>query len=768
MTVGGASTSSNTLSVTGWSLTTTGIVTVNGTNKAGQSNKLIISGTGSLAVGGALSSSGNISVAGGSLTAATYTPNSSLVGAKATLTISGGTTNITTFNQTASGVGLASTTNITGGTVALGTLTVDAASTFSASGGAVTVSNKVDNSGKVNFTGKSTFSATTFNQLAGTATFSHAAATTSSIGTLSLSGGTLSIGANDTIKVSTDYANSNFGSGNSFNAKAGVTGGGQIVANGNSNIGLTVGGNTVTAPGPQTLAMGNVHTSTNQTSVTKTYQITNTGSDANSPAIRGAIQNFGTTDATKLSCTGVTAANFNGGNALAAGASTSDLSVTFASSKAGELTGQYVQVVDNFGHTNKLNISGAAYDLAKNSTLSPATVNIGNVHAGTTANQSLPLTNTQTDNPTYTENLKATVKSTDAGVTGAGTTSSIASGATGNVTVGLDTSTAGAKSGNVAFNMISDGAGNSGLGETSIGSQSVTVTGAVYDYAAASNISTPVTIYAHVGEGAGNVSQNVSLKNTAADTGGYTETLSATVGGITAPNPVTVNAGGTMSNIAAQGTGNVTVGASTAAAGAINSEVTFNLISNSIASGLTNTNLAPQTVDVLGGIYAYADPEIQQAGGAGTLTGGGLTYTLDFGTLVQGSGTAVSLLDIFNNNNGVDPAWVDLLNGTFDTSGVSSPFSTDFAAFLGLAGGSTTGSYHISLSTSTLGDFTQSIIFHPVSANTNLGNTILSDITLILKGKVMEIPEMDALAATGALTFVVGILALAGERRRRS
>jgi hypothetical protein len=109
-----------------------------------------------------------------------------------------------------------------------------------------------------------------------------------------------------------------------------------------------------------------------------------------------------------------------------------------------------------------------------------------------------------------------------------------------------------------------------------------------------------------------------------------------------------------------------------------------------------------------------------------------------------------------------------LLNGTFDTSGVSSPFSTDFAAFLGLAGGSTTGSYHISLSTSTLGDFTQSIIFHPVSANTNLGNTILSDITLILKGKVMEIPEMDALAATGALTFVVGILALAGERRRRS
>ncbi len=121
-----------------------------------------------------------------------------------------------------------------------------------------------------------------------------------------------------------DYDNANFGVGNAFNARANVTGTGQIVAAGTpgtaqvlNGVGLPAGtsltGGTTATP---VLTIGNVRVGDNLVG----YQIAN--NNTGGPALRGAIQtNVGGANITdpRLSGSGVTAANFGpiaaGGNA---------------------------------------------------------------------------------------------------------------------------------------------------------------------------------------------------------------------------------------------------------------------------------------------------------------------------------------------------------------------------------------------------------------------------------------------------------------------
>ena len=107
------------------------------------------------------------------------------------------------------------------------------------------------------------------------------AATTT--GTLTQNG-TLTLGGNS-VTVSTIYTNANFGTGNSFNNHAGVTGvSDTILAAGNTALTLTgaaIGG-TQSAP---TLALANVHVGQSATSM---FSIENSGSTG--PSVTGAIQ----------------------------------------------------------------------------------------------------------------------------------------------------------------------------------------------------------------------------------------------------------------------------------------------------------------------------------------------------------------------------------------------------------------------------------------------------------------------------------------------
>ncbi len=119
--------------------------------------------------------------------------------------------------------------------------------------------------------------------------------------------GSLNLGSK-TFTAAVDYTNAGFGTGNTFDPRARVTGTGGILASGGT--GQTVSGTGITGGTSATpaLAFGKVHVgSTN----TLNYQINNTG--ASGSKLRGAIQttvNGGNITDARLSGAGVTPANF--------------------------------------------------------------------------------------------------------------------------------------------------------------------------------------------------------------------------------------------------------------------------------------------------------------------------------------------------------------------------------------------------------------------------------------------------------------------------
>jgi hypothetical protein len=130
-------------------------------------------------------------------------------------------------------------------------------------------------------------------------------------------------------------------------------------------------------------------------------------------------------------------------------------------------------------------IVGAVYGYAQPDIVNPA--NVGSVHINDVATTTLAVTNTnKSADPLFQESLDASFGTTTGSVNStAGSISLLPAGQTNNssMVVGIDTSTAGAKTGTVKVNLVSDGQGTSGLGNTPLPSQTITVNGNVYDYA---------------------------------------------------------------------------------------------------------------------------------------------------------------------------------------------------------------------------------------------------------------------------------------------
>jgi hypothetical protein len=211
-------------------------------------------------------------------------------------------------------------------------------------------------------------------------------------------------GAKNTVTVSSDYVNADWGSGNSFNPNANVTGA-NIIAAGTGPFqtitGSTVAGGATTTP---TLALGALHVGS---STSESFAIKNTGTS--DPSLRGAVQTTGITDS-RLS--GVTAGNFG---PIASGASTGPYTVTFSATSAGKLSGQSIAVVSNFANvpTQTVGLTGAAYHYADPAwsktggagSLSGSgnsyTLDFGTLHNGVTATADLQILNQlYADDPT--------------------------------------------------------------------------------------------------------------------------------------------------------------------------------------------------------------------------------------------------------------------------------------------------------------------------------------------------------------------------------
>ena len=596
-------------------------------------------------------------------------------------------------------VGLTINTNST--IVNSGTLQANA-------GSALTLVRSVNNSGTILANGGIVNANAGFTGTTGTARIEGAGSivmgAAGTVGNLVLNGtGSLALGTHN-ITVNSDYTNASFGTGNSFNPRANVSGTGQILAAGDVAQAITgtnvSNGNTANA----TLTIGNVRVGAN----TFNYTVANTGTTG--PALSGALQtavNGGNITDARLSGTGVTASNWG---PVATGGSTGNLHVTFTTAAAGALAplaGQVVHIGNNFENVADQNLNivlsggAAAYNLAAGNA-TPSPVVVANQRVGGTASQALTVTNTAPAG-SFTEGLNASFVSAGGNAQhNAGSISLLAGGASNSaaMSVGVDTAAAGTRSGTVTVGYVSDGTGTSGLGLIGVGSQVINVSGNVYQVAQPTAVApNPVTLAnQRVG---GTLTQALTISNTSAAPAGFQEGLNASFSGTTG----TATAGGVITNLAQGATNSATlqVGVDTSSAGARSGTANLALASNGAISGLTNLALPSQTVTVSGNVYQVA-------------AGAVVTAPLNFGTVQVGQAVSQNLV-IGNIATGA-AGFVEDLNASFGASGDARISGVGSLSGI-LAGTSSTaanGAMTVSVNTAAPGSIASSIGVNFVSA----------------------------------------------------
>ncbi len=258
-----------------------------------------------------------------------------------------------------------------------------------------------------------------------------------------------------------------------------------------------------------------------------------------------------------------------------------------------------------YNGTDPTPVGSDVYHPAIAATIVPNPIDLGKIHAGGTfGTRTLTLGNTATDDG-FAEKLNGSVGSTTGNATGTGSVALLPAGGTDStgITVGLDgASTGGRKTGTVTVNLSSDGTGTSGKGQTALTPQTVTVTGDVYNYAAADAASKNINL-GRVHAGGAFTAQNVPLTNTAPDDG-YSESLDAAI----SPAGLNVSATGSFALLGPGQTNSTSLNVNltdTTTAGSKTGTATIALTSNGTGtSGLGNTTLAPVTVNISGSVYS--------------------------------------------------------------------------------------------------------------------------------------------------------------------
>ncbi|MBI2799678.1 MAG: choice-of-anchor D domain-containing protein [Gammaproteobacteria bacterium] len=553
------------------------------------------------------------------------------------------------------------------------------------------------------------------------------------------------------VTVVKDYTNANFGVGNGFNARANVTGTGQIVASGNVAQALTGAVTNGTTATPS-LAFGNIHLND---VVTQQYQVANTGTTG--PSLRGALQtsvNGGNVTDGRLSGSGVTAANFG---PLGTSTNSGNLDVTFTGNSAGALTNQKVAVVNNFDNVadQVLSLSGAVFRLASAGIQNVQPIDFGAFRVGDVMTAvDLAIKNTAA-NDGFSEKLTGSAGPADAGFSATGAFTLVGAQATntGGIKVGLETTIAGAKVGTAKVNLVSDGTGTSNLGQTALTQQSVNLQGKVYAKAVA-EVQTPSVDFGivHIGETV--TAKALTVKNNT--TGALTDNLLGSVSAV--PSGFTGAGSLGATGLAAGATSTaLKVGLDTTNAGVFTGTATLAFASHD--ADLTDLSLANQSVAVAAQVNRFANPVLTKLSGAGTFTPNGTTFTYDFGTLVQGGAGVLGSLNLTNLISG--PA--DVLGATFSVG--SGPLSlTGFDNFTGLNAGAA-HSLSASFDPLVVGTFEQVVQINLFGDNASGFHGGLGSFTVTFKGAVSPstVPLPAAVWLLGS-----GLLGLWGTRRRRA
>ena len=255
-----------------------------------------------------------------------------------------------------------------------------------------------------------------------------------------------------------------------------------------------------------------------------------------------------------------------------------------------------------------ITLNGNVYQVAQ-PTFGSTTISLGNVRVGGTAQQALSVTNTNVA-PGFQEGLTALMSGATAGITAGGSFANLAAGSTNNssLLVGLNTGTSGAKGGTANVVLTSTGTGTSGLGNLSLGTQTIDVSGNVYQLAAG-QINTAALSFGTVQVGQA-VTRTLSIGNVATGASGFVEDLNASFGATSGTGAGLISGTGSISGLVAGGTNasNMVVSVDTSAAATVNGAIAVNFVSagavNSVSNGLGTFDLGSVNYGVVGLIQA--------------------------------------------------------------------------------------------------------------------------------------------------------------------
>ncbi len=355
----------------------------------------------------------------------------------------------------------------------------------------------------------------------------------------------------------------------------------------------------------------------------------------------------------------------------------------------------------------------------------------------------------------YTERLDAGIATAAAGFNATGSVTGLAAGASSNaLAVSLATGTAGAYGGQADVSLVSSGVGTTSAPDAGLPGAAVPLSGRVWAPAVA-QVPGTVVDFGIVRVGDSVAARGVTVANTGS--GALTDTLRATVAGGGVPFTV---AGEVVALAAgAVDADSITVGLATGNAGLFSGGAALAFTSRN--GDLADLDLGSVALTLQAQVNRLAEASLAHAGD-GAFSGGGTSYTLDFGTLVEGSGLLGAALVLANM--GLAPA--DSLSGDWDLSAIPPGDAFALSGFVPvteLAPGDALSGLSVSFAAAAIGVYDRTVVLRGWSVNGSGPDLALGDLSLRLRGQVVAIPEPDtyALMAGGLALLMVAI------RRRR-
>jgi hypothetical protein len=362
----------------------------------------------------------------------------------------------------------------------------------------------------------------------------------------------------------------------------------------------------------------------------------------------------------------------------------------------------------------------------------------------------------------FTEGLDYTATGPASPFSAAGATAAtnLAAGTTGLVTESLDTGTSGSFASAITLDYVSNGT-NSGLANTDRGSDTVAVSGNVYQAARAQVLDSTVVDFGvvRVGDTATLVR---SIANVAS--GALVDRL---VGSISGPlAPFTAEAGDLAPDIGIVGNGgrnDFLFTLDTNAAGVFADTMDVSLASRN--DEMADLALDGLTYTLSGTVHNLAAPEFAQVGGDGSLTrSSDILYVWDFGSIDEDAGG--SLTGLFSLANlAVGPA--DDLSGSFDLGSLGAFGQSGFVTFADIAAGDALGGLAVTFDVGAFGrgSYSGSIFLDALSTFDGLDDVGFDRIELRLVGRVTS-DDINVPTPATVLLMLLGVLGMVGARRR--